>query len=200
MLKVLLVIIVILVVAVLYFQVSSMKSNKVKACTHSIIQDKLEENNTGNAIVLSKTDNNIDLLLSGERKAITEVDRKVNYDDMQQPIKRYPTNYYPQPPITYVTNIPTRGPPDSFSYLGNLHREYDNKFMKLYGRQRYTDFWDYYAIFNTPDNLTTKVNIESRQNKELYNGDEVEVSLFGKQPFKVFLHKADEFGYSPYII
>jgi len=145
------------------------------------------------------TESQVNGLVDNINKEIVLVDRKVNNDDLTAPVNRYPTNYYPQPPLVYVTNFPTRGLPDSYSYLGNMYREFDNKVMKLYGRRRYDDIWDYYAVMNSSDQLHTKINIETKHNQQLFDGDEVNVSMLGDGNFKVFLHKKDEFGYSPYL-
>jgi hypothetical protein len=128
------------------------------------------------------------------------IDRRSSDDTLSPPIFRYPSNYYPRPPLRDVTNIPTRGDPDSFSYLGNLYREFDNKIMRLYGRRRYDDIWDYYAIFNTQDAMITKVSIKTRNDRELFDGDELVINMFEKDgPFRVHFHKKDEFAYSPYV-
>ena len=133
-------------------------------------------------------------------KKIRIIDERVNDDPLTEPVRRYPYNYYPEPPIAEVTNIMTKYRPDSFSFLGNLHREHDNKILKLYGRRRYDELWDYYIIFNTNDNLQTKVNLPTRNLRQLYDGDDVEVDIFRNGGrFKVFLNKQDEFAYSPYI-
>jgi hypothetical protein len=130
----------------------------------------------------------------------SQVDQLVDSDNLTAPIQRYPTNYYPQPPLARVTNIVTQGLPDSYSFLGNLYREYDNKIVKLYGRRRYDDYWDYYGVLNSSDNLPTKVNINTKNNKPLYEGDEVKIPMFKERgEFKVFLNKEDQFAYSPYV-
>lgn len=128
-----------------------------------------------------------------------DVDRRVNDDDLTPPVFRYPRDYYPRPPLVTVTNIPTRGLPDTFSYLGNLYREFDNKVMRLYGRRRYDDVWDYYAILHNEADAI-KVNIKTKNDKELLDGDEVSIPMFEHNgSFRVYLHKKDEFAYSPYI-
>jgi hypothetical protein len=134
---------------------------------------------------------------------IRNIDERVDSDNLTAPIQRYPTNIYPIPPLTRLTdiNIPTQGLPDSFSFIGHLRREFDNKIMKLYGRRRYSDVWDYYAVFNTNDNLPSKINIYSKNNRQLWDGDDVIVDMFKEHgPFKVYLNKQDEFPYSPYLI
>jgi hypothetical protein len=130
----------------------------------------------------------------------SNVDRLVDSDNLTAPIQRYPTNYYPLPPLAQVTNITTQGLPDSYSFLGNLYREYDNKIVKLYGRRRYNDNWDYYGVLNSSDNLSTKVNINTKNNRQLFEGDEVKIPMFKERgDFKVFLNKEDQFAYSPYV-
>ena len=131
------------------------------------------------------------------------IDYKVDGDPLTPPIRRYPNNYYPKPPLINITNIQTRGPrgfPDSFSFLGNLYRENDNKLLKLYGRRRDYDLWDYYVIFNSNDSLQTKIDLPTKNYKELYDGDEINVNMFSNGKFKVFLNKQDEFSYSPYVM
>jgi hypothetical protein len=128
------------------------------------------------------------------------IDQRVNEDPLTEPVKRYPHTYYPRPPLARLTNIYTKNIPDSFSFVGNLRCNDDNKILKLYGRRRYDDIWDYYAIFNTDDSLQTKVNLNTRNNKELFDGDEVPVDIFNGKKFKVFLHRQDQFTYSPYVM
>jgi hypothetical protein len=129
-----------------------------------------------------------------------KIDEMVEYDNLTAPVQRYPTNYYPRPPLAKITNIATQGLPDSYSFLGNIYREYDNKIMKLYGRRRYNDFWDYYAVLNSSDNLQTKINLDTKNNKQIFDGDEIKVPMFKEQgDFKVFLNKEDQFAYSPYV-
>lgn len=130
-----------------------------------------------------------------------QIDRRVNEDQLTEPVQRYPSNYYPKPPLVRSINIATRGIPDSFSFIGNLHREYDNKILKLYGRRRYDELWDYYVVFNSHDNLETKINLPTRNYRQLFDGDDIDVDMLkhgGK--FKVFLNKQDEFTYSPYVM
>lgn len=128
------------------------------------------------------------------------IDQRINDDPLTEPVKRYPNTYYPRPPLARLTNIHTKSIPDTFSFVGNLHRDNDNKILKLYGRRRYDDIWDYYAIFNTNDNLQTKVNLNTRNNRELFDGDEISVDLLSGNKFKVFLHRQDQFNYSPYVM
>jgi hypothetical protein len=130
-----------------------------------------------------------------------QIDRNVNDDQLTEPVQRYPYNYYPKPPLVQSVNIATRGIPDNFSFIGNLYREYDNKILKLYGRRRYDELWDYYVVFNSDDSLQTKINLPTRNYRQLFDGDDIEVDMLrhgGK--FKVFLNKQDEFTYSPYVM
>jgi hypothetical protein len=101
----------------------------------------------------------------------------------------------PPPPVR------VRGTPDPFAYIGNLHRENDNKVMRLYGRRRYPEVWDYYAMFNSKEGTKTKINVITKGNKEIMDGDAVVVDMFKRDgPFKTFLHKVDQYDYMPYLI
>jgi len=145
----------------------------------------------------SSLDNQINRLNFSVRR----LDEQVDSDNLTAPVQRYPTNIYPVPPLSNITNIPTQGLPDSYSFLGHLRREFDNKIMKLYGRRRYSENWDYYAVFNTSDNLPSKININSKNHRQLFDGDEVSIDMFSEHgPFRVYLNKQDEFPYSPFVM
>lgn len=123
-----------------------------------------------------------------------QFDRANDMDPLQEPLFRYPTNYAPGPKPCRTRGDYQYG--DSFSFIGHLHRHSDGKILKLYGRRRYNDLWDYYAAFVTPDGLASKVNIETRANREIFEGDEVNVRLFeegGK--FRARFNKNDDFVY-----
>lgn len=186
----------IIVILILYIGATRKQRTleKTPMCSNNNVQSQLDSNELNTPSLKSSLDN-----LIAEESHFRDIDKNVNRDDLTEPIQRYPTNYYPRPPLVTLTNISTHQLPDTFSFLGNLHREYDNKIMKLYGRRRYNDVWDYYAIFNSPDQLSTKVNIKTKNNQEIFDQDEVKVSMFGDQTFKVFLNKKDEFSYSPYL-
>jgi len=115
-------------------------------------------------------------------------------DPLQEPIFRYPNNYAIGPKPCRTRGDYQYG--DSFSFIGHLYRHGDGKILKLYGRRRYNDLWDYYVAFVTPEGLASKTNVETRANRELFEGDEVHVRLFeegGK--FGVRLNKSDDFVY-----
>jgi hypothetical protein len=119
------------------------------------------------------------------------------------PTKRVPRHVYPVPPISSVINVQTRGYSDNYQYLGNLVRSSDEKIVKLFGRQTYpgSSRYEYYGITNDSAG-STKVKIESTNNVELQDGDEISIDIFdsSKGTFKLYINDDDTIRYNPFII
>ena len=104
-------------------------------------------------------------------------------------------------------NIPTQGPPQSYSQVGILtNNDGENMILPLMGR-RYTnrgDKWMYYTISNT-GNLNTKLQVVVNGRKgtyeygvnELNNGDEVMVDGYNRK-FRATIYDNSQFNYIPY--
>lgn len=119
------------------------------------------------------------------------------------PTKRVPRHVYPVPPISSAINIPTRGRPDNYQYLGNLVRSSDEKIVKLFGRQLYpgSNRYEYYGITNDSAG-STKVKIESSNNTEMQDNDEINIDIFdsSKGTFKLYMNDDDTIRYNPFIM
>ena len=115
------------------------------------------------------------------------------------PTRRNPNYMYP--PFTIPLNIPTRGYPDSYQYLGNLRRAADEKIVKLFGRQKYrgSNEYEFYGIMSDSNGSNIKIQID--QTKELYDGDEIDIDFLdtSKGQFKLYINKYDEPKYDPYL-
>ncbi len=130
-------------------------------------------------------------------------DRNVINDPLTAPTRRVPRHVYPIPPLSTTINIPTRGATDNYQYMGNLVRSADEKIVKLFGRETYPGSirYEYYGIA-TDSAGHVKVKIETHNNKELEDGEEVDISVFdiSKGKFKLYLNDDDTLRYNPYII
>jgi len=180
------IIIFVLSIILWYCRINTLNTCK-SICKHN--EPKQIQNKDNNNVIISTR--------SLEPRIVNTIDRYVDGDNLTEPVQRYPSNYYPPPPLSYVTNIHTQGLPDSFSYIGNLFRHTDNKLLKLYGRRRYGDIWDYYALDTRND---IKVNITNKNQQQISTGDSISVDIYPHSEFTVLLHRPDEFTYSPYLI
>ena len=148
---------------------------------------------------LSIENNNIqEINLLQQRK---EYDRKIDQDTLIPPTRRLPLapkEYIDQHKVLNgAINIPTQGYPDSFQYLGNLYRQEDNMYVKLYGRKRHNEIWDYYGIFNDPNGMMIKIAIETKNNLQLMPDDTTTITTFEGGEFKAMLHKRNDYPYYP---
>ena len=154
--------------------------------------------------------NDMDKPIYSGRERIREFDRSVDQNSLIAPIMRKSNQSHivdDSGQLKYLVDTgqiqqPTQGVPDSYQYLGNLHRSSDNKYIKFYGRCRYKNVWDYYGIFNDLGGMLVKVNIETRNNAELFNDDMIKINTFGDldgDMFQVNLHKRQDYIYYPTI-
>jgi hypothetical protein len=137
---------------------------------------------------------------------VKTLDTAVDRDSLVPPQRRMPTSgndyLYEQAIMRGQVQIPTRGIPDSYQYLGNLHQKLGNKFIKLYGRRRYDQIWDYYGMFRDENGMMIKTEITTRNNTQIMNQDMVTVDMFGtsdSDKFQAILHRREDFPYLPYI-
>lgn len=99
-----------------------------------------------------------------------------------------------------VFNYPTRGPPEEFKHVGHLWRNTDKLLFQLYGRRRHSSVYDYYIFGKSKDGVDIKIPLKINHNKELYDGDTVEVDIykeFGR--FTVHMLPIEHFVYNPNI-
>ena len=133
-----------------------------------------------------------------------EMDKKSLEDPLTAPERRLPAYLYPRYPLSTKINIPTRGYPPYYQFMGNLYRKEDEKFVQLFGRQTYpgSNKYEYYGITTDRNGFKTKIKIETDRDKELFNGDEVKIDMFDTSKGK-FILELNELGtpkYNPYII
>jgi len=135
---------------------------------------------------------------------IIQRDYRVVYDPLIPAVQRPPIYNFPPAKIAQYIDIPTRGYPDNYQYLGNLFRKSDEKVIKLFGRLKYprSDKYDYYGVASDSANLDYKIPIETRNFTEIYNGDEIDVPYLNvaKGKFKALLFPDQTFNYNPNIL
>lgn len=131
---------------------------------------------------------------------IKEMDYNRLDDPLTPPFRRLPRHAYPQR-IKNIINYPTRGYPDNYHYVGNLMRQSDQKFIKLFGRQTYpgSNKYEYYGITTDPNGMETKIQIKSPKDDELMDDDEIDVEIFSNGgKFKLYLNEYDQPRYNPF--
>ena len=141
--------------------------------------------------------------LTHNNDELIERDRRVIYDPIKEPTRRLPRHIFNKDSIKKYINIPTRGYPDNYQLVGLLSRNIDEKFLQLYGRQKYpgASQWEYYVRGRDLSGLETKIPISVHNNKELYDNDDVDVPLLNskKGKFKVQIYQIDTLKYNPYV-
>lgn len=121
-------------------------------------------------------------------------------DPLTGPTSRPPSYLFGPTLLNPLFNTPSRGLPDNFSYVGNLielkEEKEDNKekevnlalgILQLMGRQKYPNSYkyDYYVLISRGGNDYIKMDIKTRNEEELYDGDEVFIpELHKKYRFK----------------
>lgn len=135
-------------------------------------------------------------------KYLENRDRSVIYDPLVAPERRLPYDQYPYPLIyNNLINYPTRGYPENYQELGLATRETDEKYLQLLGRPTFpgSNQWEYY-VRTEKEGYINKIPINTRNKKELYDGDVIEVpgmnSSKGKFYIKLFNYNTPR--YNPY--
>ena len=141
--------------------------------------------------------------IRNENDNLIKEDRRVIYDPIKEPVRRLPRHIFNKDSIKRYINIPTRGYPDNYQLVGLLSRKSDEKFLQLYGRQKYpgASQWEYYVRGNDLSGLETKIPISINNDREIYENDEVDVPLLdsSKGKFKASIYKIDTLKYNPNI-
>ena len=139
-----------------------------------------------------------------KRDYITELDRNHLENPLAPPYRRLPSYDIPRYPLSTIINIPSRGTPDSFQYIGNLIRKSDEKFVQLFGRPSYpgSNKYEYYGIATDPYGLKSKLSIKVKRDQELFDGDEIIIDEYSKKKdkFKLFINEMGMPKYNPYVI
>lgn len=151
----------------------------------------------------TKTINQTKNLNENKNDELIERDRRVIYDPIKEPTRRLPRHIFNKDSIKRYINIPTRGYPDNYQLVGLLSRNADEKFLQLYGRQKYpgASQWEYYVRGKDLSGLETKIPISVHNDQEIYDNDEVDVPLLdsNKGKFKAQIYKIDTLKYNPYV-
>lgn len=144
---------------------------------------------------------NEDNLFLEKRKILEIRDAETKYNDFKPPERRLPEHAYPNNIVKQLINIPTRGYPDNYQLMGVLLRDTTESAFNLFGRQTYpgSNQYEYYAQGKMHDN-DIKLPINSKDGRELYDGDEVKIpgTDENKGQFKVKLYKFDAPRYNPF--
>jgi hypothetical protein len=138
--------------------------------------------------------------LINTRKILDNRDRRALVDPLSAPTRRNPSYMYP--PFTVPLDIPTRGYPDEYQYMGNLRRTEDSKVVKLFGRQKYrnSNTYEYYGMVSDTYGKDLKIQIDFE--RELFDSDEIDIEFLDTSigKFKLYMNKYDEPRYDPYHI
>lgn len=136
-------------------------------------------------------------------KSIKKRDNNALHDDLSAPTRRLPRHIYPTQPNDFITEVPTRGHPDNYHYLGNMIRQHDEKIIKLFGRQIYpgSTQYEYYGITTDNNGAEIKIPIKTVNDKEIYDGDEIDIEFLdpSKGTFKLYMNEYDRPRYNPFI-
>lgn len=105
-------------------------------------------------------------------------------------------------------NVPTRGYPDDFSWLGYAISDDNNikdgkRILKLMGRQEHPNstWWNYYVMAQIGhQEYKFSLDEENNKHKELYDEDIIRVPELGNQTYKIKLNKNNVLRYNPYLI
>jgi len=139
--------------------------------------------------------NNLPLL-----KYLHNRDRRVVYDPLTAPERRYEYTSNVKPLQLGYFNYPTRGLADPYQMVGYLSRNADEKFVQLYGRPTYpgSNLWEYYVGIEQNGYLQ-KIPIQNR-NKEIFDGDSINIPGMdpSKGQFNVKIYNYDTPRYNPY--
>lgn len=137
------------------------------------------------------------------RQKLKERDYKVVYDPLSPGERRLPAHQVPRGLFKDRINIPTRGQPDNYQYLGNLVRDTDDMILPVFGRQEYpgSDYYEYYLMINQDGNFGIKLPLNRGKTiRELEEDQVVNVDYFKSTPGN-FVYKPFDYDvprYNPY--
>ena len=166
-------------------------------CKPIIIQKKVTE--APKKFIETTNENNLDINLNN---TIRNRDSKALLDDLSAPTRRLPQHLYPTYPSDVIPQIHTRGEPDYYHHYGNMIRSSDETIVKLFGRQLYpgSNQYEYYGITTDKNGAEIKIPIKITNDKEIYDGDEIEIDFLdiSKGTFKLYMHDYDRPRYNPF--
>jgi len=154
------------------------------------------KNNNNNYLVkVSRNMNNLD-----ERLARLETKDKVNSISKTITV----SESTPQPPIrenpygiNFPTNAKTRGEELGYHLIGVITNDDKSKVLQLYGKEVYknSNKWNYYTMTDQYNPVTVAIKkdgdncVDEYGCKEIYNGDNVTVSVYGDETFTATINK-----------
>jgi len=131
-------------------------------------------------------------------------DYRVLDDPLKEASRRYTThptggpvgNLAPLGHVGGMFNVPTQGYYPSYQMMGFLSKENDpDRMLKLFGRRIDKYRYEYYTANHNDPQL--KIPIRNKGDKELMEGDEINVPGFGKHDFHVNLYDYEAPRYLP---
>ena len=181
--KMFLISIVILTLIILYFNKNMSKDCKCPKCECNMPMINTEKPLTKDDLINKRDDGALN-------------------NPLRPPTRRLPRHIYPSDAIDELTEIPTRGAPDSYHYYGNLRRSSDDKIVKLFGRQTYpgSHKYEYYGIYLSSNGENLKIPIEVTNDNELYDKDTIEIDFLGAGAFTLYMNDYDRPRYNPFIV
>ena len=132
---------------------------------------------------------------------IKRYDEKKIFDILEEPSKRPSRSEIGDIGFRRYINIATQGYPDNYHLIGILmnNEGFENRILKLYGREKYprSILWEYYTIISDGNDMI-KIEINNKNNKELYTGDKIYIEELKKE-YEVKMYSNDELKYNPNI-
>jgi len=132
---------------------------------------------------------------------IKRYDERKIYDVLEEPSKRPSRSEIGDIGFRRYINIATQGYPDNYHLIGILmnNEGFENRILKLYGREKYprSILWEYYTIISDGNDMI-KIEINNKNNKELYTGDKIYIEELNKE-YEVKMYSNDELKYNPNI-
>jgi hypothetical protein len=194
-------IIIIVLIIALYFQynkINSLINQKQNAESKSNQNEEQVKREREETIAKQQLDDEIT-----HRQKLKERDYKVVYDPLTPGEKRLPAHQMPRGIFKDRINVPTRGQPDNYQYLGNLVRETDEKIIPVFGRQDYpgSDYYEYYMMINQDGNFGIKIPLNNGdKRREIEEEEIVKIDYFNETKGD-FIYKPFDYDvprYNPY--
>jgi hypothetical protein len=162
--------------------------------------------NNNNDLLINNNNNLINNNMMNEdiikRVILNSRDRNVLNDNFKPPERRLPFHAYPEN-IKNIINIPSRGYPDNYQLMGLVIRDNTETAYNLFGRQTYPGSNQYeYYVQRTGVNDNVKIPIQIKGNKEIEDGQEIDIIGTNKEKgsFMIKLYDYNSPRYNPFII
>ena len=134
---------------------------------------------------------------------VVQYDFNNSYNPLEEPVRRIDRYSMPSFELKRVTDIPSRGYPDTPSQFGVLvkkckhKKDTSNNILRLFGKQQYPGSYkyEYYTMVNS-GNDQIKIPIYHKRRNELYDGDLIFIKVLNAE-YKVHLYEYDQPRYYP---